>query len=412
MSLKLRGILVLVVGSVLGLGLSLGGTYVAAQKSPAAADRSLEQARRFAEVMERVKRDYVEPITDEQLLESAIRGMVSDLDMHSQYLDASEYQDIRVSTSGNYTGVGLEISTRDNEILVVSPIDNSPAQQAGILAGDRILAIDGASVESDGLRETVRRLRGRVGSRVSLSVVRQPDDEVLVFDLRRDSIQMASVRHELLDPTIAYIRISQFTDTTATEVADAIDAMTDDVQSEVGGSLSGVVLDLRNNPGGILDAAVDVSDLFLDDGIIVSANGRTPEARFTREARRGDLLDGTPIVVLVNAGSASAAEIVAGALQDHHRAVVIGTRTFGKGLVQTVMPLSRGRAIKLTTSRYYTPSGDSIHETGIAPDVFIEGSAAQPGYDLADALDRESDQQLLEAIDRLQKRRVLHSSID
>ncbi|MGB5245702.1 MAG: S41 family peptidase [Woeseia sp.] len=408
MSLKIRVILVLVVGTVLGLGLSLGGTWVAARNTPTEAELTLQQARLFTEVMERVKRDYVEPIDDSVLMESAIRGMVSDLDVHSQYLDAREYQDIRVSTSGNYTGVGLEVSTRGNEIVVVAPIDNSPAQLAGILPGDTIIAIDGASVDSDGLRETIRRLRGRAGTPVSLTVVRQPADELFIFDLRRDSIKVASVRHELLEPGIGYIRVGQFTDTTADELSRAIDTMTDELHKR-GGSLSGVILDLRNNPGGILDAAVDVSDLFLNEGVIVTADGRTPEARFVRSAHQGDLLDGAPVVVLVNAGSASASEIVAGALQDHQRALIVGTRTFGKGLVQTVMPLSRGRAIKLTTSRYYTPSGDSIHETGIAPDVFVESVGVYPGYELDEKVDRAADIQLNEAIDQLQATPVMHS---
>ncbi len=415
MSLKIRGILVLVIGTVMGFGLSLSGRLVAMRDAPpTAAEMSLEQARLFAEVMERVKRDYVEPLDDAALLESAIRGMVADLDAHSQYLDAREYQDIRISTTGSYTGVGLEISARNDELRVVSPIDQSPAHRAGILAGDTILEIDGASVADDGLRETIRRLRGRAGTRVSLTVLRQPDDEVLVFDLRRDSIHVASVRHELIEPAIGYLRVSQFTESTASELADAIDELVDELLAGGGGerngdALTGVILDLRNNPGGILDAAVDVSDLFLDHGVIVSADGRTPESRFVREAHRGDLLDGAPMVVLVNAGSASASEIVAGALQDHHRALVIGTRTFGKGLVQTVMPLSRGRAIKLTTSRYYTPSGDSIHETGIAPDVYIEGSRQHPGVDLSEHPDREADEQLTEALERLRSRRVMHS---
>jgi carboxyl-terminal processing protease len=329
--------------------------------------------------------------------------------MHSQYLDAREYQDIRISTTGHYAGVGLEVSSRDGQLLVVAPIDDSPAEKAGVRAGDMIIAINGASVKEDGLRQTVRQLRGRMGSKVSITVQRQPDDQILVFDMRRDDIHVASVRYELMDSSIGYTRISQFTDSTANELTEAIDAMVDELQEQAGGSLKGVVLDLRNNPGGILDAAVDVSDLFLDDGIIVSADGRTPESRFTRKAHRGDLLDGTPMVVLVNAGSASASEIVAGALQDHHRALIIGTSTFGKGLVQTVMPLSRGRAIKLTTSRYYTPSGDSIHETGIAPDVYIEGSNGHPGYSLADKLDREADTQLIEALQRLRDQRVMHT---
>lgn len=409
MSLKIRVILVLVIGTVMGLGLSLGGTALKARASYGGGDSSLEQARQFAEVMERVKRDYVEPLSDEELMESAIRGMVADLDIHSQYLDAREYQDIRISTSGHYAGIGLEVSSRDGELLVVTPIDDSPADKAGIRAGDKIIAINGTTVDTDGPRNTIRELRGRIGSRISITVQRQPADEILVFDLRREDIHVASVRHELLDNAIGYARISQFTDSTAAELTDSIDKMVDEVNDQLGGTLKGVVLDLRNNPGGILDAAVDVSDLFLDDGIIVSADGRTPESRFTRKAHHGDLLDGTPMVVLVNAGSASASEIVAGALQDHHRALIIGTSTFGKGLVQTVMPLSRGRAIKLTTSRYYTPSGDSIHETGIAPDVYIEGSSAYPGYSLAERLDREADTQLIEALDRLHRQRVMHS---
>ncbi|MCB1843814.1 MAG: S41 family peptidase [Halioglobus sp.] len=408
MSLKIRVILVLVIATVMGFGLSLGGAALKDHENYSSGDRSLDQARQFAEVMELVKRDYVEPLSDEALMESAIRGMVADLDIHSQYLDAGEYQDIRMSTSGHYAGVGLEVSSRDGELLVVAPIEDSPADKAGIRAGDRIIAINGTSVETDGLRNTIRELRGRIGSRIVITVLRQPDEETLVFALRRDDIHVASVRHELLDAGIGYARISQFTDSTAAELTDAIDKMVDELQ-EQSGTLKGVVLDLRNNPGGILDAAVDVSDLFLDDGIIVTADGRTPESRFIRKAHRGDLLDGTPMVVLVNAGSASASEIVAGALQDHHRALIVGTSTFGKGLVQTVMPLSRGRAIKLTTSRYYTPSGDSIHETGIAPDVYIEGSSAYPGYSLADRLDREADTQLFEALDRLRHQRVMHS---
>ncbi|MBT8085471.1 MAG: S41 family peptidase [Woeseia sp.] len=408
MPLKIRAILVLAIGTVMGLGLSLGGTWVAARNAPTPTAQALQQARLFAEVMERVKHDYVEPIGDEELLESAIRGMVSDLDIHSQYLDAREYHDIRVSTSGAYTGVGIEVSTRDEEIVVVAPIDNSPAQRAGILAGDVIIAIDGASVADDGLRKTIRRLRGRSGTPVTLTIVRQPADELLIFDLQRDNIQVASVRHELLEPTIGYVRVGQFTDSTAGEVASAIDAMTDSAHAN-GDTLAGIILDLRNNPGGILDAAVDVSDLFLDEGLIVSAEGRTPEARFARNAHRGDLLDGAPVVVLVNAGTASASEIVAGALQDHHRALIVGTKTFGKGLVQTVMPLSRGRAIKLTTSRYFTPSGASIHETGIEPDVFVESSVAYPGLALDERLDHIADEQLHEALDQIQLAPIMHS---
>ncbi len=408
MSLKTRGILVLVVGTVLGLGLSFGGGLVAELEARSRPDDlTWEQARLFAEVMERIKADYVEPIDDRDLVDSAIRGMVADLDPHSQFLDADEYQDIRVSTSGSYSGVGLELSTDDNEITVVAPIDGTPAARAGMRAGDVIVAIDDTSVRKDGLQETIHKLRGRSGSRVSISVLRSPDAELLVFNLRRENIRVASVRYDTLAPSIGYVRISQFSDNTASELSRAVSELQTDFR-EQGTDLRGLVMDLRNNPGGILDSAVDVSDLFLGDGVIVTAEGRSDESHFVREAGSGDIAEGVPIVVLVNQGSASASEIVAGALQDHHRALIVGTSTFGKGLVQTVMPLSRGRAIKLTTSRYFTPSGDSIHEVGIAPDIEIEGDERFPGRELTAILDREQDLQLAQAIDLLSDRRLVH----
>lgn len=410
MSLKTRGILVLVIGSVMGLSLSLGGGVMAGRDRVASDESGLRQAELLAEVMERVKSDYVEPIDDAALLESAIRGMVADLDAHSQYLDEEEYLDIRISTTGSYSGVGLEVSTENGTIIVVSPIDDTPAQRAGIRAGDVIIAIDGRTVENEGLEETIRRMRGRSGSKVTITVVRGNSIDPILFELRRENIRVASVRYEILEPATGYVRVSQFSETTASELSKAVDEMMERTREENGGMLTGLVLDLRNNPGGILDAAVDVSDLFLDAGVIVSADGRTPESKFTRNAHYGDILDGASIVVLVNGGSASASEIVAGALQDHHRALVVGTATFGKGLVQTVMPLSRGRAIKLTTSRYYTPSGDSIHEVGISPDVHIEGTVEYPSFDLNSRVDREGDEQLIEALKRLNNSRVMHSS--
>ena len=410
MSLKTRGILVLVIGTIMGLSLSLGGGVLAGRDRAAPDEAGMRQAELLAEVMERVKSDYVEPIDDATLLESAIRGMVSDLDAHSQFLDEEEYLDIRISTTGSYSGVGLEVSTEGDSILIVSPIDDTPAQRAGIRAGDIIVAIDGRTVENEGLQETIRRMRGRAGSKVTITVVRDDADDPVLYELRRENIRVASVRYEILEPSTGYVRVSQFSETTASELSKAVDEMMDRTRDRNGGMLTGLILDLRNNPGGILDAAIDVSDLFLDSGIIVSADGRTPDSRFTREAHYGDILDGASIVVLVNGGSASASEIVAGALQDHHRALVIGTSTFGKGLVQTVMPLSRGRAIKLTTSRYYTPSGDSIHEVGISPDVYIEGSVDYPSFNLNSSIDREGDNQLIEAIEHLQSNRIMHSS--
>jgi len=292
----------------------------------------------------------------------------------------------------------------------VSPMDGSPAQRAGIRAGDSIVAIDGTTVANEGLHETISRMRGRAGSPIAITVLRGEQEEVLVFSMRREKIQVASVRHEVLEQSLAYVRISQFSETTAGEVSRAIDDMMDEVDAKTGKMLTGLVLDLRNNPGGILDAAVEVSDLFLDSGLIVTADGRTAESRFTKSARRGDILDGASIVVLVNKGSASASEIVAGALQDHNRALVVGTSTFGKGLVQTVMPLSKGRAIKLTTSRYYTPSGDSIHAVGIMPDIVIEGTREHPQQSISASVDRAGDEQLMEALDQLSKQRILQSS--
>jgi carboxyl-terminal processing protease len=409
MSLRTRGILVLVIGTTLGLSLSLGSALLKQQQSPLPEDLTWEQARLFAEVMERVKRDYVDPIDDETLVESAIRGMVSDLDRHSQYLDVDEYEDIRISTTGSYSGVGIEVSTVDDSIVVVAPIDDTPAQRAGIQSGDEIVAIDGIMVDTENLNHIIGKMRGRAGSHVVVSVAREDKKNWLVFSLTRELIKVASVRQEVLEPEFGYLRISQFTDSTADEVSTAIDQIMDEVKGRTGQMLGGLVLDLRNNPGGILDAAVDVSDLFLDSGVIVTADGRTPESRFTRDASRGDILDGAAMVVLVNEGSASASEIVAGALQDHNRALILGTSTFGKGLVQTVMPLSKGRAIKLTTSRYYTPSGDSIHEVGIEPDLIVEGSPGFPGLGMNTQLDPAQDDQLTEAIDTLRNQRVMHS---
>ncbi|HEX2140023.1 MAG TPA: S41 family peptidase, partial [Woeseiaceae bacterium] len=375
------------------------------------ASLSWEQARLFAEVMERVKQDYVHPVDDRELLESAIRGMVSGLDPHSEFLDPEEYRDIRISTSGHYSGVGIEVSTEDSELKVIAPIDNTPAQRAGIRSGDTILSVDGVAVDPDRLHEAIERMRGRPGTRVRLTVERADTGEPLMFTMQRESIQVASVRHELLEAGVGYVRISQFNETTPDELRESIDDLLADAQDRSARMLSGLVLDLRNNPGGMLDAAVGVADLFLDSGVIVSADGRTRESRFTRRAARGDVLQGASMVVLVNEGSASASEIVAGALQDHRRALIVGTTTFGKGLVQTVMPLSEGRALKLTTSRYYTPSGDSIHHQGILPDVVVESSGNYPAPGMSSGADRRRDAQLGEALERLERLGVMHSKV-
>ncbi len=412
MSLKTRGILVVVIGTVLGVGLSLGGGLLPGREKPADAELTWEQTQLIKEVIDRVRRDFVEPVDETELMDSAIRGMVSGLDRHSEFLDAEEYKDIRNSTSGKYSGIGLEVSTQDGAILVIAPIDGTPAQRAGILSGDEIIEIDGVSVRNEGLNEAIKKMRGRPGTPLTLRVRRAEFDDPLTFHLTRQKITVASVRHEVLKPAYGYVRISQFNESTADELSGAIDEMTDEVHEHSGDMLAGLIIDLRNNPGGILDAAVEVADLFLDDGIIVSAEGRTPESRFRHDAQAGDIMDGGAIVVLVNGGSASASEIVAGALQDHGRAPIVGTTTFGKGLVQTVMPLSKGRAIKLTTSHYYTPSGVSIHETGITPDIIVEGSREFPEVSPSAAVDRENDEQLIEALQLLANQRVMHSQVN
>lgn len=383
MSLKVRGLLAVTIGTVLGLSLSLGSAVLAGKADQRPQDLPWEQARLLAEVLERVKSEYVDEVDDERLIEAAIRGMVSDLDPHSSYMDREEYAEMRISTSGSYSGVGLEVGSADGRIVVVSAMDESPAGLAGVRSGDVLISVDGMPVDARDIDDTVHRLRGAPGTQVRLTLVRDGGDDPLSYDLVRARIHVSTVRYELMEPSYGYVRLTHFSETTGSDVTKALDAL----REQSGGALSGLVLDLRNNPGGVLDAAAEVSDAFLEEGLIVSAEGRQDDARFRLEARPGDLLSGAPMAVLVNGGSASAAEIVAGALQDHHRAVIVGAPTFGKGSVQTVMPLSQGRAVKLTTSRYYTPSGRSIHKRGITPDVHAEpGSDADEDAALARAL--------------------------
>jgi carboxyl-terminal processing protease len=332
-----------------------------------------EQARLFAEVYERIKREYVDEVDDKALMEKAIRGMVAALDPHSAYLDTDEFEEIRLSTMGSYPGVGIEVVAEDAGVKILRPIEGSPAEQAGLLAGDIIVKIDNKEVGSD-QAGAIAQLRGPSGSSVKLTVRREGAAEPLDFTLRRAKVDVRSVTQTTLDPGYGYVRITTFSETTADDVARAVASL----KRENPKGLQGLVLDLRNNPGGVLEAGVAVADAFLDDGVIVTADGRTPDARFRMEATPGDLIDGAELVVLVNAGSASASEIVAGALKDHHRAELIGHKTYGKGSVQTVMPLAQGGAIKLTTSRYYTPSGVSIHGKGIIPDIVAEGPDQAP----------------------------------
>ncbi|MBT8131227.1 MAG: S41 family peptidase [Gammaproteobacteria bacterium] len=408
MSVLSRGLLAVLIGVVLGLSLSAGSIVVAELNRDSDA-LPIAEARLFAEVMERVKREYVDTVDDADLIESAIRGMVADLDPHSAFLDPEEYREIRISTSGNYTGVGLEVNVDDGRVVIVSPIDDTPAYHAGIRPGDTLIKVDGYPVEQD-IEDTVSRMRGEPGTEVHLTIARDEVDELLHFDLQRERIQVKSVRSTLLEPSFGYLRISQFSDSTARDLTRAVQ----DLAEENKNPLEGIVLDLRSNPGGVLEAAVDVSDAFIETGAIVSANGRASEAEFSMQANPGDITRGAKIVVLINEGTASASEIVAGALQDHHRAVLMGSTSFGKGSVQTVMPLSDGRAIKLTTSRYFTPSGRSIHELGIVPDIQLEATGVEASDTtawLAEAANLlRGDYQLQQALNHLKSGEIRQSA--
>src|SRR5579862_7329372 len=351
MGTKMRRAALLAVGLLIGLSLGLAGGVLADKPPALGQDVPWQDARLLAEVLERVEREYVEPVDDHQLLQAAIRGMVSSLDPYSAYLDGDEYDDIKISSSGEYSGVGIEVSMEDGQVVVVAPLDGSPAADAGIRSGDVIATIDGVPVNTTTLADTIGRMRGKEGTTVKIGILREGSTEPLQITLKRSRVQLRSVSSELLEPGYGYVRIAQFSETTGGELTLALKAL----RSKSGAPLKGLVLDLRNNPGGVLEAAVAVADAFLDSGIIVSAKGRTAESKFEMSATPGDDLNGAPIVVLVNGGSASAAEIVAGALKDHHRATLMGRTTFGKGSVQTVMPLGGDRAIKLTTSLYYTP---------------------------------------------------------
>jgi carboxyl-terminal processing protease len=369
--------MLLALGGVAGFGLSLGPAVKAdrnisqANAKPARVARvpvERRDERLLSEVLERVRQDYVDELSDQELVDAAIRGVMSKLDPHSTYLDTQQFDEIRISTSGEYSGVGIEVALEKNKVKVVKPIEDAPAARAGVLAGDAILAVDDVAVDTTNINDVIDRMRGKVGSTVKLTLERAGLDAPMDLQMKRAEVQVHSVASNLLSSGFGYASISHFSETTTADLERAIAAM----KRQNGGSLQGLVLDLRNNPGGVLEAAVGVSDLFLDDGIIVTADGRAPDAKFEMDAQPGDLLDGAPVVVLVNSGSASASEIVAGALKDHHRATLLGQQTYGKGSVQTVMPLSDGHALKLTTSKYFTPSGVSIHGKGITPDVLVD----------------------------------------
>lgn len=328
----------------------------------------LDDLRVFADVFGRIKGEYVESITDKKLLRDAINGMLAGLDPHSAYLDPESFKDVRISTEGKFGGLGIEVTTESGFLKVVTPIDDTPAERAGILPGDVIIELDGEAVKNMPLNDAVKRMRGKPGSPIELTIAREGEAQPLKIVVKRAIIRITSVKNKLLEGEFGYARISQFQSGTAEALRKSIGRL----KEKAGGPLSGFVLDLRNNPGGVLNGAVAVSDTFLTEGVIVSTKGRSADSELSFSAQSDDYIDGIPMVVLVNGGSASASEIVAGALQDHKRAIILGTKTFGKGSVQTILPMSNGAALKITTARYYTPKERSIQALGIEPDVVVE----------------------------------------
>ncbi len=371
---KTRSSLLIALGVVIGVIVSVAQGGLADRgnagnnDSVEAQGLPLDELRTFVEILNRVKQGYVEDVSDQALLENSIRGMLDGLDPHSAYLNAEEFKEISISTSGKFGGLGIEVQMANGFVKVVAPIDDTPASKANIQAGDLIIRIDDQAVKGMSLMDAVKAMRGDAGSDVTLTLLREERDEPFKVTLKRAVIRVESVKSRMLDRGYGYVRITQF----SSQTGDSLKREISDLKDEAEGPLRGIVLDLRNNPGGVLNSAVDVADTFINAGDIVSIRGRAPNTDQQFAATPGDMLDGAPIVVLVNEGSASASEIVAGALQDDNRAVIMGNRTFGKGSVQTIVPLANGAALKLTTARYYTPSGRSIQAEGIEPDVGIQ----------------------------------------
>ena len=355
--------IILVMGCML---LSLPG--IGATKS---SDNSLplNEVRTFTEVLDRIKKAYVEPIDDQTLLENAIKGMLSELDPHSAYLEPDAFKDLHESTHGEFGGLGIEVGMKDGFVEVITPIDDTPAKKAGVEAGDLIIKLDDKLVKGMSLNDAVKIMRGKPGTKIKLTIIREDETKPLEISVTRAVIKVVSVKSKILEEGFGYIRITQFQINTGKNLEKAVRSL-----NKKNTPLKGLVLDLRNNPGGVLDAAVDVTDVFINDGLVVYTKGRIADTEMKFEASENTLLPNIPLVVLVNGGSASASEIVAGALQDHHRAIIMGTLTFGKGSVQTVLPLHNNRALKLTTARYYTPNGRSIQAKGIEPDIIVEAS--------------------------------------
>lgn len=353
----------------------------------------LEDVQRFSTAVSQIKNYYVKDIDDKELFANAIRGMLEGLDPHSTYLDASDFKDLQTSTKGEFGGLGIEVTMENGLIKVITPIDDTPAAKAGIQPGDLIVRLDTTPVKGLTLRDAVGKMRGKQGSKIKLTVLRKGSAKPLVIELVRAVIQIKSVKSRLLDNNYGYVRVSHFQALTSKHLRSQINKL----KAEAGGKLKGLILDLRNNPGGLLDAAIETSDAFIHNDqkdkeeLIVYTKGRIPGARFTAKASPGDIIDNAPLVVLINGGSASGSEIVAGALKDNHRAILLGTKSFGKGSVQTILPLDNKRGIKLTTALYYTPSGESIQAKGIKPDIVINNYKIPKKDDKAVNLLTEAD---------------------
>ena len=334
----------------------------------------LHELRLFTQVFEQIRLGYVEEVSDTELLKNAIAGLLLELDPHSVYLDTERYTDLQESATGEYGGLGMEVGGENGLVKVISPIDDTPAAKAGIEAGDLIVEMNDTPVRGMGVQKAIDKLRGEKGTSIKLTVYREGQDGPLEFEVVRDIIKLSSVRSRFLQPGYGYIRVSQFQHSSGGDFIKNIETL----KKESDGPIKGLVLDLRNNPGGLVPAAVEMAGALIDGGTVVYTEGRLPSANRSFEASAGDILEGVPVVVLINGGSASSSEIVAGALQDHQRAAVIGTQSFGKGSVQTVIPLGDGRAVKLTTARYFTPEGRSIQAEGIAPDMVVERAEIRP----------------------------------
>lgn len=362
--------LILTFGFLTGVTLTITqGVMAERTESAIQSELPLAQLQNFTNIFAKIKADYVEKVDDKTLLTHAIRGMLSGLDPHSSYLDPEQYQELRIGTTGQFGGLGIQVGMdEDGFVKVISPIDDTPAYRAGMEAGDLIIKLDGKPVKGMSLDEAVKLMRGEPGSDIILTVVRIGKDAPFKVTITRDIIKVTSVKNRMLEPNFGYVRISSFQSKTGSQLLDAVKKMTKENKKP----LKGLILDLRNNPGGVLHAAAEVSDLFLQKGKIVYTEGRIANSYMEFNAKPGDVINGVPLIVLINGGSASASEIVAGALQDHKRGIIVGTKSFGKGSVQTIQELPAGGAIKMTTARYYTPSGRSIQAQGIEPDIKLD----------------------------------------